>query len=240
MPLTTRPTMYAVWLRKNGDESTWIWWLASSRNGRGKRRRNAASTLRRSRPKSAKRRSNRQVEHDVDQRMAQALLQRVVAAVRRRIGVDVLGGDHRPHEDEPVVEVPAAQRLDGDGVEERLRALRLLVVDQEPDEVELDLLPTARRRPRRRGRRSRYSRSMCSAVSCDAAVVEVDAVARDVLDGEPVAGLEVASRRARALAEHGVVPVEAVEQHAGDAARLLGGGCAWAIAAGEAIGVAIG
>ena len=70
-PLTTRPTMYAVWLRKNGDDSTWIWWLASRRNGRGKRRRNAASTLREVAPKSAKRRSKLEVEHEVDQRVAQ-------------------------------------------------------------------------------------------------------------------------------------------------------------------------
>ena len=52
-----------------------------------------------------------EVEHDVDQRVAQPLLQRVVAAVRRRIGVDVLGRDHRPHEDEPVVEVPRCSIL---------------------------------------------------------------------------------------------------------------------------------
>ena len=56
-----------------------------------------------------------------------------------------------------------------------------------------------------------------------AAVVEVDAVARDVLDGEPVAGLEMALRRARALAEQRVVLVEALEQHQRDGARLLGG-----------------
>ncbi len=96
----------------------------------------------------------REVEHDVDQRVAQALLQRVVAAIGGRIGVDVLGGDRRAHEDEAVVVVAAPQRLHRDRVEERLGALGLLVVDEEPDEVELHLLPQALAVGHRKGRRS--------------------------------------------------------------------------------------
>ncbi len=57
-----------------------------------------------------------------------------------------------------------------------------------------------------------------------APIVEIDPVAADVLDGEPVAGLEVAFRRARALAEQRVVLVEALEQHLRDRARLLRAG----------------
>ena len=53
-----------------------------------------------------------------------------------------------------------------------------------------------------------------------AAVVEVDAIAGHMLDGEPVARLEVPLRRARALAEHRVVVVEAVQQQTRDAACL--------------------
>jgi hypothetical protein len=82
-----------------------------------------------------------QVEHDVDERGAQSLLQRVVRLVRRRVGVDVLGGDRRTHEDEAVVEVRAVQDLHRHRVEERLGALGLLVIDQERDVMPLDLLP---------------------------------------------------------------------------------------------------
>ena len=56
----------------------------------------------------------------------------------------------------------------------------------------------------------------------DAAIVEVDAVARDVLDGEPVAGFEMPLCGARAFAEQRVMPVEAVEQRQRDGACLLG------------------
>ena len=162
------------------------------------------------------------VEHDVDQRMAQPLLQGVIAAVRRRIGVDVLGRHHRPHEYETVVEVAATQCLDGDGVEERLRALGLLVVDQEPDEMELHLLPERVAAGAVEPDEAVFARDVLGGL-VDAAVVEIDPVARHVLNGEPVAGLVVPARRARAFAEHGVVLVEAVEQRPCDAARLLGG-----------------
>ena len=57
----------------------------------------------------------------------------------------------------------------------------------------------------------------------DAAIVEVDPVAAHVLDREPVAGFEVASRRARALAEERVVPIEALDQRGRDRVRGLGG-----------------
>ena len=46
----------------------------------------------------------------------------------------------------------------------------------------------------------------------DAPIVEVDAVARDVADREPVTRLEIALRRARAVAEQRVVPVEALDE----------------------------
>ena len=65
---------------------------------------------------------------------------------------------------------------------------------------------------------------MRSTVSSHAAVVEVDAVARDVADREQVAGLEVPLGGARAVAEQRVVAVEAVEQRERDRARRVVGG----------------
>ncbi len=157
-----------------------------------------------------------EVEHDVDQGGAQALLHRVVAPVRRRVGVDVLGGDRRAHEDELVVKVRAMQDLDRHRVEERLRALGLLVVDQERDELALDFAP------HRIAVNSRGAQLALKPVGglLHPPVVEVDAVAADVLDREPVAGVEMPSRRARALAEQRVVLVEAFDQGARDRAGL--------------------
>jgi hypothetical protein len=164
-----------------------------------------------------------EVEHDIDQRVAQPLLQRVVAAVGRRVGVDVLGRNRRPHEDEAVVEVAPAEGLHRDRVEERLGALRLLVVYEEPDIVELHVLPQQLAVGAVEAGKPVFALDVVGGF-LRAAVVEVDAVARDVLDGKPVARLEVPLGRARAFAKHRVVVVEAFEQQAGDAARLDGDG----------------
>ena len=72
-----------------------------------------------------------------------------------------------------------------------------------------------------------------------AAVVEVDAIAGHMLDGEPVARLEVPLRRTRALAEHRIVVVEAFQHETRDAAGLVGNGIAGRSAAAEEIGVAM-
>ncbi len=194
--------------------------MASSRNGRGKAGAERGEQIAQIAAEVGKTSLEPEVEHDVDQGVAQPLLQRIVAAVGRRVGIDVLGGDGRPHEDEAVVEIAAAQRLDRYRVEERFRALRLLVVDQEADVVQFHVLP------QRVAARSVEPGEPELALDplgglLHAAVVEVDPVARDVLDREPVARLEMPLRRPRAFAEERVMLVEAFEQRNGDRRRLL-------------------
>ena len=152
-----------------------------------------------------------EVEDDVDERLAQAVLPRIVRAVRWRIGVDVLGGDRGPHEKTTVVEIGAVKDLARYRVEERFRALGLLVVDQQRDVMALDLRP------------ARIVDACAAEVELetgnrfhDPAVVEVDAVAGDVTDREPVAGFEVAFCQPRAVAEQLVMAIEAVEGRLGD------------------------
>ena len=164
-----------------------------------------------------------EIEHDVDQRVRAPLLQRIVAAVRRRVGLDVLGGHRRPHEDEAIVEVGAVQDLARHRVEERLRALGLLVVDQQADVVELDALPQRVGAAAFEARRAELALDPLDRLQ-DAPVVVVDAVARDVADRAPVAGLEMPLGGARAIAEQRVVAVEAFAQRGGDRARRVVGG----------------
>ena len=65
----------------------------------------------------------------------------VVAPVVRRVRLDVLGRDRGAHEHEAVVDVGAPQHPGHDRVEERLRQLRPLVVDEQPDVEQLRLPP---------------------------------------------------------------------------------------------------
>ena len=53
----------------------------------------------------------------------------------------------------------------------------------------------------------------------DAAIVEIDALARDVADRQPVAGLEMTLGGCRTVAEQSVMPIEAVERGLGDGLR---------------------
>jgi hypothetical protein len=162
------------------------------------------------------------IEDEVDQRRAQAPAPGVVAAIRRRAVVEVLGRRGRSHEQAPVVEVRPVQQLRRDGVEERLGAFGLAVIDDQADEATLDL------RPECIGTAGVRLREVEVALDArhrfgDAAIVEIDAVVRDVADREPVAGFEMALGRARALAEQRVVPVEALEQDLGDDLRRRDG-----------------
>ena len=152
-----------------------------------------------------------EVEDDVDERLAQAMLPWIVRAIRWRIGVDVLGGDSGPDEEATVVEISAVKDLARYRVEERFRALGLLVVDQQCDVMALDLRP------------ARIIDACAAEVEFqagdrfhDPAVVEVDAVAGDVTDRKPVAGFEVAFCQPRAVAEQLVVAIEPVEGRLGD------------------------
>ena len=105
-------------------------------------------------------------------------------------------------------------------VEEGLGAFGLSMVDEQPDVVQLDLFP---------------QRVVGGEVDADApvvaieafggldhpAVVEIDAVARDVLDRAPVPVLEVPACGARALPEQRVMTIEAVENRLRDRPRVL-------------------
>ena len=112
-------------------------------------------------------------------------------------------------------------------VEERLGALGLLVVDEEADVAELHLFP------QRVGRTLEAEPHELALDAFrgffDAPIVEVDAIASDVRDGEPVSGLVVALRGARALPEQRVMAIEALEHHTrererGRRRRALGAG----------------
>ena len=118
-----------------------------------------------------------EVEDDVDQCVAQPRLQRIVAAIRRRIGVDVLGRDRRPDEDELVVEIDPMEDLHRHRVEEGFCAFGLFVIDQKPDEMTLDVLP---QRVRVEPRGAELAQHAIGGF-LDAAIVEVDPVTPHVL-----------------------------------------------------------
>ncbi len=165
-----------------------------------------------------------EVEDDVHQRVAQPVLQRVVAAIGRRIRFDVLGGHGGPHEDEAVVEVGAVQDLAGDRVEECLGALRLLVVDEHADVVQLDALPECIGAAALEPGRAELVPDALDRLE-HAAVVVVDAVARQVAQRQKIAGFEMAFGRARAVAKQCVMAIEALAQRLGDrVGRLVGDG----------------
>jgi hypothetical protein len=109
------------------------------------------------------------------------------------------------------VEIGAVKDLARYRVEKRFRAFGLLVVDHQRDVMALDLRPAriidarAAEFALQAGNRFR-----------DPAVVEVDAVAGDVTDGEPVAGFEVILCQPRAVAEQLVMAIEPVEGRLGD------------------------
>ena len=169
----------------------------------GKRRRNAARRLARSPRKSAKRRSSRKSRTMSISAWRKPCLPRVVRAIGWRIGVDMLGGNRGAHEKTAVVEIAAVKDLARDRIEERFRALGLLVVDQQRDVMALDLRP------------ARIIDACAAEVLLqagdrfgDPAVVEVDAVAGDVADRQPVAAFEIALCQPRAVAEQLVVAIE--------------------------------
>ncbi len=212
-----RPTMYAVRLRKNGLPSTWICKL-----WRGNERPRHLATKRAQQiaqvpAKILEAALEAQVEDDVDERMPKAASARIVAAVGRRVGVEILGRDGGPHEQEAIVEVRAMQELAGHRVEEGLGALRLPVLDQHADVVQLDP------RPQRVGAVAGEIERAELAIDAfrglfDPPVVEVDPVARDMADREEVAGLEMLLRGAGTVTEQRVVLVESLDQRERDRA----------------------
>jgi len=160
-----------------------------------------------------------EVRHDAQHRLAQAFRGAgpvgVVGAVGRRGGrlvvLDVLGADRRPHEDEVVAEVAAVQDARGDRVEEGLGQLGLVVLDQQPDVVQLHLLPGLLAQP---GGLELALQALHALL--DPLVVELDALALCALLAGPVRRLEALLGRPADLAEQRVVAVEAVEHRARD------------------------
>ena len=115
----------------------------------------ARSTRSTSRSRSANGTAPAEVAEHAHEAFAHAVDVRVVAAVDRRVGLDVLGRDRGADEDQVVVVVGAPQDPRDHRVEERLGELGLAVVDEEPDVAELRLAPGRRRRARRG--RTRYA-----------------------------------------------------------------------------------
>ena len=143
-PLMMRPTIYAALLRKNSDDSTWIWKFGAALKSPETSAIDCITHCT-SRSRSSKGGVQLEVGDDAFQRRGEPVLRRVIRAIRRLRGwfavLDVLGRDGRAHEDEIVVEVRAMQDLAAHRVEERLGALGLPVRREQPDIVQLDLLP---------------------------------------------------------------------------------------------------
>jgi hypothetical protein len=126
-----------------------------------------------------------EIDDDLPDRVAQAALRWVVAAVGRRVRLDVRGRYGWTGKDVVVVEIRPVQDLRANRVEKGLGEFRLLVVDQLADVEQLELLP---------GRIVERSGSEVGAQQlggfADPFVVGTDALAHGVMDTLPVSRLE--------------------------------------------------
>ena len=111
--------------------------------------------------------------------------------------------------------VGAVQDLARYRIEERLRAFRLLVIDQQADEVQFGALPQCVGARAVQARTAEFVPDARGGF-LDAAVIEIDAIARHMAYRAPVGGFEMVLGGARAIAEQRVVAIEAVAQHDGD------------------------
>jgi hypothetical protein len=144
--------------------------------------------------------------------LAQAALRRVVAAVGRRVRLDVLGRHRRPGEDVVVVEVGPVQDLRADRVEEGLGEFGLLVVDQAADVEQLELAARWRRRAKRRRSWPQQLGGLA-----DPLVVGTDAPANGGMDALPVSRLEEQFGLLTVGPDQLIVPVEAIDHRLGNA-----------------------
>ena len=172
-----------------------------------------------------------EVEHHVDQRVAQAVLARIIRSVRWWIGVDMRRRNRRPNKQTAIMEIRPVQYLARYRIEECLRAFWLLVVDQQCDVVTLDFFPT------------RVIDACASELAFQArhrfrhsAIVEVDAILRGVGNREPVSCLEVLLCRARAIAKEGIVTIEALQRGLGNGTGFGDGVDAYGVQAGQGMG----
>jgi hypothetical protein len=145
---------------------------------------------------------------------------RVVTAIRRHVGIEIFGRRRGTDEDESIVIIRAMQDLARDRREERLGALGLAMVDQESDEMQLDAVPQRIGAAARKARRAKFAFDALDGLRA-AAIVEIDAISNDVMDCEPIAGLEIALCGTSTLAKQRVMAVEAFEQDLGDRKRRV-------------------
>ena len=160
-----------------------------------------------------------EVGEDVPQRGAEADLGRVVAAVDRRVGLDVLRRNRRPYEREVVVDVRAAHDPRHDRVEERLRELRTLVIDEQADVEQLGFTP---------GIGVERARIELGVQPFDAlahtVVVEADSLTDRLLSLRPGSNLEPMLRVGAGLPKQAIVTPEALDHDVRDAPRDLARG----------------
>jgi len=141
---------------------------------------------------------------------------RVVAAVDRRVGPDVGGRDRRADEDQVVVVVGLLQDPFDHRVEERLGELRLAVLDEQTDVVELRVTPgLIAERPD-----VELAAQPVDALE-DALVVEADPLLHRVLLFHPGARLEQFLGAGARRAEEPVVLVETLDQDGRDLPRRV-------------------
>jgi hypothetical protein len=130
---------------------------------------------------------------------------------------DVFGADGGPYKDEVVVKMRAVQDLGGDRVEEGFGQLGLVVVDQQPDVVQLDLVPHIH------GLRARAEFLFePSHALLDAQVIKLDALALRPLLAVPVGGFKTVLGPRRLGAKQPVMAVETVHHGLGNAVGLGG------------------
>ena len=144
----------------------------------------------------------------------------VVAAVDRRVGLDVLGRDRSADEDQVVVVVGALQDPRDHRVEEGLGELRLAVLDEQADVAELRVLPgLLAERPE-----VELAAKPVDALA-DALVVEADTLLNRVLLLLPGARLEPLPCAGARGAKEPVMLVEALDQDGRDLSRRALRGC---------------
>ena len=163
----------------------------------------------------------REVLDHLPDRRAQAKLHRIIAAVGRRVGLDVLGRRRRAGENVVVVEVGAVQDLRTHRVEEGLGEFGLLVVDQVPDVEQLQLLPG-----RVVDRCGTEIGSKEVGGLGDPLVVRTDSLANGHMHALPVGCFEEFLGFSTVTTDQLIVPVEAIDHRLGNALgeHVLGSG----------------
>ncbi len=162
-----------------------------------------------------------EVAEDPHEALALTVGVRVVAAVDRRVGLDVLGRDRRADEDQGVVGVGAPQDPRDHRVEEGLGELGLVVLDEQADVVELRVPPS----PVAEQVDVELGAEPGDALA-DALVVVADPLLHRVLLVGPGSRLEPFLRAGARRPEEPVVLVEAFDQDGGDLTRrVLRDGC---------------